>query len=258
MQANMKQSRDGDVKTFILVYKLTPEIECRNFCYKTTQYHSDNFDADFSYGIWQDMLTVYYQCGKRVGDFQLASRRAELLVKMLLSGSALYRPRPIEHALTTWFEYDGKLESRIVVGKIEETHPDSEHADNESFKKSETILLLVSAHSSLRRALDDFHSCIAEISPDLYLFAYRAIEDVRSHFEKTVGKDDRKAAWESMNKSLSYKKEDYDELVTLSEKYRHSNALEEPVDPSVAKRQISFVQDVIIRFIQYLQLSRTT
>lgn len=242
------------MKTFILAYRLIPEKECRNLRYQSAVYRSGNFNADFSYGIWQDMLTVYYQCSRADGDFQLVSRRADLLVRIFLSGYAFYALRSIGYVLTNWFEYDGKLANRIVVGKIEESHPDPDHADNGPLKESEAILPLVSEHASLRRALDDFHSSVREVSPDLYVFAYRSIEDVRSHFENSTVKDDRKVAWERMNECLGYKKEDYGELVTLSERYRHSNALEEPVDPSVAQRQIGFVRGVIIKFIQYLRI----
>src|SRR3972149_10690963 len=128
------------------------------------------------------MLTIHYEDKARV-TFEIARRRAHLFVKMLMMGRAFFNfsERPLDYYPTQWVEFQPQIQ-RVVVGNIShEPNPDTQHPDNKSFSESEKILPLVSEHASLRRALEDFVSSMSEASPDAYFYAYRTVEDIRSH-----------------------------------------------------------------------------
>lgn len=84
------------------------------------------------------------------------------------------------------------------------------------------------------------------------MFAYRAVEDIRSHFDPSLDDAGRKKGWNLMNAALGRKEEDYRELVSLAEKYRHGNMLGEPIDQKLAEKQIKFVSSMITDFIKTL------
>jgi hypothetical protein len=71
-------------------------------------------------------------------------------------------------------------------------------------------------HPALARALHDFHSCLSKNNPDFYFYAYRAVEDIRSHFGAADDDDGKRKAWFSMNKALGREEKDYKELVDLA------------------------------------------
>lgn len=238
--------------TYIFIYRLAPENRCTNLRYESENYFSENFAAEFRLLIWQDMLTIHYKDKARV-TFEIARRRAHLFVKMLMMGRAFFNvsERPLDCYPTQWVEFQPQIQ-RVVVGNIShEPNPDTQHQDNKSFIESERILPLVSEHASLRRALEDFVSSMSEASPDVYFYAYRAVEDIRSHFQVSDEDVDRKTAWNTMNSILGYRKEDHDELVRLSEKHRHGK-VDEFVDPVTASKHLSFVRGILERFIRYL------
>jgi hypothetical protein len=191
------------VSTYIFIYRLVPENRCNNLRYESENYLSENFAAEFRLLIWQNMLTIHY-VDKAGVTFEIARRRAHLFVKMLMTGRAFFNfaERPLDYHPTQWVEFQPQIQ-RVVVGNIgHEPNPDFDHPDNRSFVESEKILPLISEHASLRRALEDFISSISEASPDCYFYAYRAIEDVRSHFQESDEDRDRKSAWNTMNSSL--------------------------------------------------------
>jgi hypothetical protein len=243
--------------SYVFIYTLVPENRCYNLRYESGNYFSENFQAEFRLSVWQSMLLIYY-LDKSGVTFEIVRRRAELFVRMLMMGRAFFNSaqRPLDYYPTHWVELPPQSQ-RVVVGNISnEPNPDMQHPENKSFVEAERILPLVSEHASLRRALEDFVSSISNASPDAYFYAYRAIENVRSHFQKSGRDEERKLAWNAMNIALNCRKEDYDELVRLSEKHRHAK-VDEQIDPITASRQLEFVRVILDRFIKYLEAGHT-
>ena len=107
---------------------------------------------------------------------------------------------------------------------------------------------------ALERSLHDFYLCSSRLDSDFFLYAYRAVEDIRLFFGSD---DDPKKIWPIMNAALGRKESDYTELVQMSKDSRHSNLLAESVDKAIAKRNFDFVRLLIKSFIEYLLSSQS-
>jgi hypothetical protein len=131
--------------------------------------------------------------------------------------------------------------------------PDKNHKANDPFKEiDQPLLRLILNTPALRRAIHDFYLCSSRLDSDFFVYAYRAAEDIRSHFGPSETDAEKKRAWNAMNQALGQQEADYSELVRLSKDSRHSNLLEEPIDPAIAKRNFDFVRSLILSFVQYL------
>jgi hypothetical protein len=67
-----------------------------------------------------------------------------------------------------------------------------------------------------------------------------------------ISDDEKRKAWDSMNKALNRDKKDYTELVEFAKESRHANKLGETIDQETAQRQVDFVGSLIVAFIKYL------
>jgi len=114
------------------------------------------------------------------------------------------------------------------------------------------LILLSLKHSPLARALDDYHTCLSKSSPDFYFYAYRAVENIRSHFGAAEDDDAKKRAWNAMNNALGREQRDYAELVELARESRHANILGEVIGQETAHKQLDFVGALIGAFVNYL------
>ncbi len=244
-------SNNDEYITLIFIYRLTPANLCTNFKHGSATYAKKKAGS-FSYAVWQDMLTLTYRTLRRDAKFDEISRQADFVVRVIISGWTFFARESIEYTRTNWVEFTG-ISRDIVVGKSDaESYPEDNHPDSKPFVELEKVFAILFNNAPLRRALDDFRSCLAEVSPDLYFYAYRAVENVRSHFQTSETDEDRQESWNKMNTSLNRKEEDYRELVELSKKYRHNNPLEDVIDSEIASRQFTFAHSLIEDFIAYL------
>jgi hypothetical protein len=145
---------------------------------------------------------------------------------------------------------------KTVVGKFEfYSVPPMDDQETKTFEQIAMLMPLILNNPPLARALDDYYSCLSKDDPDFYVYAYRAVEDIRSHFGAPENDDERRVAWNRMNEALNHDKRDYDELKGFAETYRHANKLGENVESDTAQRQVNFVGSLIDEFVKYL--SRT-
>lgn len=254
------------IDNFIFIYDLEPAEWCSNFRFNSQPiWKAGSPSRSASFAVWQNMLSVSYHIldvtepldGIQI--FKVARADAHSFATAVISCFGFLRAKHLEYSLRNWVEFVvPSLATKIVVGKSEAySEPPIDHTDNQAFEKIATLMPLILNNAPLARALDDYYSCLSKTSPDFYVFAYRAVEDIRSHFGASDDDKQRIAAWNEMNKALNRKKENYDELKGFAEKYRHANMLGEVIDHESAQKQVSFVGSLIHDFIEYLSAIST-
>jgi hypothetical protein len=198
------------------------------------------------------MLAIFYRTVNGTETFEVIREQAQYFATAIITCFGFLTAKHLHYAPRNWVEFQGPA-SKIVVGRFESfREPPLDHADNDTFKKIAILMPLILNNPPLARALDDYYSCLSKTNPDFYVYAYRAVEDIRSHFGASEEDDERKTAWENMNKALNHNKKDYAELVKFAKEYRHANKLGESIDPETAQRQVTFVASLIDAFVKYL------
>jgi len=244
---------------FLFIYELDPARFCANFRFDSGSYVRNIIPPrNASFSVWQEMLVIFYRIEKGKLAFDLISNDAQSIVTAVVSAYAYFTGKPFRFTRRNWVEFEG-ISRKTVVGKADQLiEPELNHPDNRPFKDIDQLMALVLNNAPLARALDDFYSCLSKVNPDFYFYAYRAVEDIRTHFDSAELDDERKKGWDAMNKALNREKQDYDQLKRFAETHRHTNMLGEQVDKDVASRQVLFVRSLIDDFIAYLRILELT
>lgn len=238
---------------FIFLYELEPSELCDNFRFDTKPvWTADYPPRNASFAAWQNMLAVFYNVQRGTKNFEGVRGEADYIATGIITSYSFLTGKVLGYSPRNWveFETDSPI-SKAIVGKFGRSQPPVGHKDNEILEQVAKLMALILQNAPLARALDDFRSCLSKTDPDFYVFAYRAVEDIRSHFDSSKDSD-RKQAWNRMNKALNRKEEDYSELVGYAEQYRHAKGLGETIDPKDAQRQVTFVGSLISDFIKHL------
>jgi hypothetical protein len=203
------------------------------------------------------MLDVLYSVRHGTKNFEDVRGEAHYFATAIITSISFLKGKALEYSLRNWIEFDIESEAKkIVVGRFDSySEPPVDHDDNQTLKNTADLMPLILKNPPLARALHDFHSCLSKSNPDFYVFAYRAVEDIRSHFDSSKDETDRKLAWNKMNEALKRKEDDYRELVGFAEQYRHTNMLGAAFDSDNARKQLAFVGSLISDFIQYIKRS---
>lgn len=248
-------SQENRIDDFLFLYDLEPSELCSNFRFDSGSVWTGGSPVrELSFSLWQSMLAVCYSVHSGTKSFDGVRGEANYFATAIVACYSYLTRKVLEYSQRNWVEFELQSPAtKIIAGKFAPYgQPPLEHADNLPFKDIAKLAPLIINTPPLARALHDFYSCLSENSPDCYVFAYRAVEDIRSHFDPTPDDEERKKGWNVMNTELGRKKEDYEELKGLAEKYRHNNMLGEPIDPSTTQKQVEFVRSLIRDFITLL------
>jgi len=242
---------------FIFIYGLEPSELCSNFRFASVNFQTfEPTERVASFVLWKNMLGLLYSTRVGAYEFDVLRANADHFAKTIVSWHGWLTRTSLELIHRNWVEIEGPLLSQMrkkVVGTFEHvTEPPIDHQDNEPFKKMVPLIILSLKNVSLASALDDYHTCLSQVSPDFYFHAYRAVEDIRSHFGTAENEDGKKKAWNAMNKALGREEGDYEELRELAGESRHANILGAVIDHATAQRQLDFVGSLIRDFTQYL------
>jgi len=240
---------------FTFICELEPATLCSNFRYDSRPFWTEKAPIRVaSFSVWQNMLAVFYHTVKDEQSFDSINAEAHYLATAIIACYGFLKKTALEYSSKNWVEFQADAtKTKIIVGRFEEgIEPPVSHPDNDVFKQIEALMPLILSNRTLARSLHDFYSCLLNMNPDFYFYAYRAVEDIRSYFGAAENDKEKVLAWNSMNKALNHEEKDYKELVNLARESRHANKLGEVIDPEIVERQIVFVQSLIDGFIQYL------
>jgi hypothetical protein len=242
---------------FIFIYELEPSELCTNFRFDSPNLQRADLPETASFSVWKNMLVVFYAIHSGAYAFDVLRERAHYFATIVVSCYGWLTRNPIELVRRNWVEVEteGQARKKIAGTFRNISDPPVDHPDNEVFKKIVPLIPLNLGNIALARALNDYHSCLSKVNPDFYFYAYRAVEDIRSHFGAGEGDDERKKAWDSMNKALSREQKDYKELFDLAKQSRHANILGAVLDRETVQRQVNFVGSLLSAFIEYISLS---
>lgn len=246
---------------FIFIFSLEPSELCSNFRFASTNFQTvQTPERVASFVLWKNMMGLFYSTGVGAYPFDVLRANADYFASAIVSLYGWLTGKWLELIHKNWVEIEGPPLSEMrkkVLGTFEHvTEPPVDDQDNEPFKKMTTLLILSLKHQSLARALDDYHACLSKANPDFYLYAYRAVENIRSHFGAGDDDDAKKKAWNAMNKALGREQKDYAELVEAARESRHANILGAVIEERNAQRQLKFVSSLIGDFIRYLDASK--
>jgi hypothetical protein len=239
-------------RNFAFIYELEPAAFCSNLrCDSSPFWTTSSPIRSVSFSFWQNMLVVFYRTGEDQ-HFEAINAEADYIATAIVACYGFVQDIALRYSPRNWVESQGTI-SKTIVGTFEEgIHPVLERRENEALKKVAGLMSLVLSNPPLIRSLQDFYSCLLSVNPDFYFYAYRAIEDIRSHFQDSEDEKDRSVAWRKMNAALKHEEKDYAALKRLSERYRHGNRLGEGIDPESVEEQRAFVRVLIGEFIAYL------
>ena len=241
---------------FIFIYGLEPSELCSNFRFDSGNFWTLESPVRIaSFSVWKSMLVVFY--GTIVGKYSFdgLSEEAHYFATAIVTCYGLFTGKPIQLTRKNWVGVEGQTTKTIAGTFQNPSNPPTNHTDNDVLKRIATLMPLILKTPPLARALQDYHSCLSKVDPDFYFYAYRAVEDIRSYFGATENDDERRNAWNSMNKALNREKKDYTELFDFAKESRHANKLGEVVDQEAAQKQVTFVGSLIVAFIKYLSES---
>jgi hypothetical protein len=242
------------VDVFLFLYDLEPSEFCTNFRFDSGSVFTYGSPVrELSFSVWKNMLTIGYSIHKGKESFEVAAPEANYFAAAIVACYSFLTMKLLEHSLRNWVEFEmSSPASKIVAGTLTASDPPITHADNDTLKEAARLMPLILNNPPLARALDDFYSCLSRNNPDFYVFAYRAVEDIRSHYDPTPDEKSREKGWNVMNKALGRKKEDYEELFVLSTQGRHKNLLGEEVNAESVDKWLKFVSSLIRDFIRNL------
>jgi hypothetical protein len=202
------------------------------------------------------MMGLFYSIGSGTYSFDILRANADYFATMIVSWYGWLTRKQLNLTHRNWVEIEGPPLTQMrkkIVGTFDDiSEPPIDHQDNDPFKRMTTLIILSLRHSSLARSLDDYHACLSKVSPDFYFYAYRAVENIRSHFGTAETDNEKKKAWNAMNKALGREQKDYAELVELARESRHANILGAVIGQDSAQKQLSFVGALIGSFVTYL------
>jgi hypothetical protein len=240
------------VDDFLFLYELEPYESCLNFRFDSgtvCTYGSPLRELSFS--LWKNMLAIGYCVHKGTERVEVARGEAHYFATAIIASYGFLTSQALQYSIKNWVEFEAPTPAdKIIAGNLSATEPPTNHEDNEPLKQVATLMPLVLNNPPLLNALDDFHSCLLNLNPNFYFYAYRAAEDIRSHFQES--EKDVELAWNKMNAAVNHKKEDYKDLAELSTKFRHGNRLGEAIDQKSVQTQAEFVHALIDAFISYL------
>lgn len=246
-----------EIDNFLFIYELDPSLACTNFRYDSNQYGQANNPLTCQFSVWQEMLAVTYNAEKELYYFDSISEHAHSTVASIVAGYAFFTGKPLKFSRRNWIQYQGSLK-KLVIGKFENyVAPILGHADNKPFKELNRIMHLILSNTALAGALKDFYSCSSRTDPDFY-FAYRATEDIRSHFVSPEDEEETKPSWDRMNEALGRKEQDYATLKNLATQSRHRNILGESIVQDTANKAVRLAHSLIADFIKYLEIKEQT
>ncbi len=239
---------------FIFIYELEPYEVCTNFRFDSGNLHRADLSEVASFSVWKNMLVVFYAIHSGAYPFDALREKAHYFATIVVSCYGWLTRQPLELVRKNWVEFETEGQARKqIAGTFQNiSDPPVGHPDNEVFKKIVPLIPLNLGNIALARSLNDYHSCLSKVNPDFYFYAYRAVENIRSHFEAGEGDDERRKAWDSMNKALNREQKDYKELFDLAKQSRHANILGAVIDSETAQRQIDFVGSLLHAFTEYL------
>ena len=213
-------------------------------------------ESKLSGKLMKSMMGLLYSTGVGAYEFDVLRANAHYFASLVVSWYGWLTGKSLELIHRNWVEIEGppliEMRKKVVGTFGQITEPPVDHQDNEPFKRMTPLIILSLKNSPLARALDDYHTCLSKGSLDFYFYAYRAVENIRSHFGTMEDDDAKKKAWNAMNTALSREQKDYAELVEAATESRHANILGAVIDEQTAQRQLKFVSSLIHDFIDYL------
>lgn len=241
---------------FIFIYDLEPSEWCSNFRFTSENFQTfESPERIASFSVWKSMLVLFYGTAVGAYPFDVLRERAHYFATTVVTCYGWLTRKHLELILRNWVEIEGQVRKKVAGTFQNTSSPPIDHADNEVFKKIVPLIVLSLKNPSLARALHDYHACLSKINPDFYFFAYRAVENIRSHFGAAEDDEGKRKAWDNMNKALGREQKDYRELVELAKQSRHANILGAVIDRETAQRQLNFVGSLIGAFMRYLSKS---
>jgi len=225
--------------TYIYLFRLTPRDVCRNLHLNGIALHNDML-LDI---IYDGMALEVLEVAVPFGDLRA---RAYATAENLLYAQTFFSGKVIWYTPTHWVETQGTVSETNVVGFIDSNFgnwkPKPTHKDNRAFKDAVDLLPVIDNNSFLRWGLRDYYSAVREPGEDMYFFAYRAIEVVKSAFGK-------------MHATLGTSKTRIMTIVDMATHSRHGNFMKVATKPEKKKSTLRVTRDVLDRYIKHLKTS---